>query len=89
MAALGHGRPILASRIGGFAELLRDGTHGWLVPPGDAGELAAAMARLCREPEARRAMGAAVAELGAALPGWDAIARDTAELYYALRRWRG
>ncbi len=89
MAALGHGRPILASRIGGFAELLRDGTHGWLVPPGDAGALAAAMARLCREPEARRAMGAAVAELGAALPGWDAIARDTAELYYALRRWRG
>jgi glycosyltransferase involved in cell wall biosynthesis len=89
MAALNHARPIIASRIGGFAELLTDGRHGVLVPPGDADALAAAMARLCAEPETRRAMGMAVAELGAAIPGWDQIARRTAELYDALLRRRG
>jgi glycosyltransferase involved in cell wall biosynthesis len=84
MAALRHGRPIIASNIGGFAELLADGRHGLLVPPGDVGALAAAMARLCAEPATRLTMGAAVAELGAAIPSWDEIARRTTELYRAV-----
>jgi glycosyltransferase involved in cell wall biosynthesis len=84
MAALRHGRPIIASNIGGFAELLVDGRHGLLVPPGDAGALAAAMAKLCAEPETRLTMGAAVAELNAAIPSWDEIARRTTELYRAM-----
>jgi glycosyltransferase involved in cell wall biosynthesis len=83
MAALRHGRPIIASNIGGFAEMLVDGRHGLLVPPGDAAALASAMARLCAEPETRRRMGAAVAELGAAIPSWDDIAHCTTELYRA------
>jgi glycosyltransferase involved in cell wall biosynthesis len=84
MAALRHGRPIIASNIGGFAELLVDGRHGLLVPPGDVGALAAAMARLCAEPETRLTMGAAVAELNAAIPSWDEIACRTTELYRAV-----
>lgn len=84
MAALRYGRPIVASRIGGFAELLIDGRHGLLVPPGDAGALSAAMARLCERPAERKAMGCAVAELGAAVPGWDEIAARTCELYRSL-----
>jgi glycosyltransferase involved in cell wall biosynthesis len=81
MAALRHGRPIIASRIGGFAELLVDGRHGILVPPGDVAALAQAMARLCLEPEMRRTMGAAVAELGGKIPSWDDIACRTTEFY--------
>lgn len=84
MAALRHGRPIIASRIGGFAELLVDGRHGLLVPPGDAAALAGAMARLCAEPDVRAAMGAAVADLGDAIPSWDEIARRTTEFYAGL-----
>ncbi|HWB51562.1 MAG TPA: glycosyltransferase family 4 protein [Stellaceae bacterium] len=84
MAALRYGRPIIASAIGGFAELLTEGRHGILVPPNDAGALAAAMARLCGDPPLRAAMGAAVAELGAAVPSWEAIASRTAEFYRSV-----
>jgi glycosyltransferase involved in cell wall biosynthesis len=86
MAALRHGRPIIASRIGGFAELLVDGRHGLLVPADNAAALAEAMARLCAEPGTRSAMGKATAALGAEIPSWEEIARRTVELYRAVRR---
>jgi glycosyltransferase involved in cell wall biosynthesis len=84
MAALRHGRPIIASKIGGFAELLVDGHHGILVPADDAPAIAAAMMRLCVSPKERAAMGAAVAELGDAIPTWDGIARATADFYVSI-----
>jgi glycosyltransferase involved in cell wall biosynthesis len=33
--ALAHGMPVLGSRLGGIAELVRDGADGWLLPAGD------------------------------------------------------
>ena len=84
MAALRYERPIIASAIGGFAELLVDGRHGLLVPPDDAGALSAAMARLCSEPETRSAMGAAAAELGRAIPSWNEIAASTTAFYRSV-----
>jgi len=35
--------PVLASRVGGLAELIDDGVTGWLVPPGDSSALAVAI----------------------------------------------
>jgi glycosyltransferase involved in cell wall biosynthesis len=84
MAALRYRRPIIASRIGGFAELLVDGRHGLLVPPGDVAALADAMSRLAEEPTTRGAMGGAIADLIGAIPSWDEIARRTDELYREL-----
>jgi glycosyltransferase involved in cell wall biosynthesis len=81
MAALKTGRPILASRIGGFAELIEDGRQGLLVPPGDADALASAMARLITEPTTRDAMAAAILQLAAAIPSWREIGEMTASLY--------
>jgi glycosyltransferase involved in cell wall biosynthesis len=40
------GRPIVATAVGAVPELITDGVHGLLVPPDDAGALAAAIARL-------------------------------------------
>ena len=34
--ALARGRPVIASRLGNFAEMIEDGVQGLLVPPGDA-----------------------------------------------------
>ena len=44
--------PIVASRIGGVPEAVADGEHALLVEPGDAEELAAALASVFRDPAA-------------------------------------
>jgi glycosyltransferase involved in cell wall biosynthesis len=44
--ALAHGRPVIASALGNFREVLEDGVQGLLVPPDDVAALSAAMARL-------------------------------------------
>ncbi|GAA4347232.1 glycosyltransferase [Angustibacter luteus] len=41
-----HGLPVLATRTGTFADDVRDGVDGLLVPPDDVGALAQAVARL-------------------------------------------
>lgn len=81
MVALGMGRPILASRIGLFAELLEDGRHGFLVPPEDPAAIAVALARLLDDPQGRQTMGANVRALEKAIPGWQEIGQQTAALY--------
>lgn len=50
-------RPVIASRIGGMVEAVRDGETGLLVPPGDPDALAQAIVNLLRDPQARERMG--------------------------------
>lgn len=50
-------RPVVASRIGQLAELIRDGHTGLLCPPGDAGALAQTIDRLRGDPTLRRRLG--------------------------------
>jgi glycosyltransferase involved in cell wall biosynthesis len=83
--ALAHGRPILASRIGGFAETLTDGVHGLLVEPDDPASLAAAMTRFLDDPRFMAECASNVAALARAMPTWPEIARSTAEIYAAAR----
>lgn len=79
--ALGHGRPVLATAVGGFAETLRDGETARLVPPEDPQALADAMTRLIENPDERHRLGRAARRLGEGLADWRGIARRTAELY--------
>jgi glycosyltransferase involved in cell wall biosynthesis len=58
--AAGAGLPIVASSVGGLAQVVDDGVTGVLVPPGDASALAAALKGLL-EDEARRRLAAATA----------------------------
>jgi glycosyltransferase involved in cell wall biosynthesis len=48
LEAMAAGVPIVASRVDGVTDVVRDGIEGLLCPPGDAGELAAAVARIIR-----------------------------------------
>lgn len=60
MEAMAAAKPVVATRVGGTAELVADGVTGRLVGPGDPEGLAAAMVATMRIDEAdRRAMGAA------------------------------
>ena len=47
--ALAHGRPVIGSDVPGLSVVVRDGTSGLLVPPGDPQLLADAMLRFVRE----------------------------------------
>jgi GT2 family glycosyltransferase/glycosyltransferase involved in cell wall biosynthesis len=49
--AFACGVPVVASGLGGMAELVRDGVNGLLFEPGDARSLADALRRLIEEPE--------------------------------------
>jgi glycosyltransferase involved in cell wall biosynthesis len=57
LEAASVGLPIVATRVGGVAEVVEDGTTGFLVPPRDPAALANAMKRMeGMMPEARAAM---------------------------------
>ncbi|BET68971.1 glycosyltransferase [Opitutales bacterium ASA1] len=59
LEAMRASRPVVASRIGGLADMIEDGRSGLLVAPGDSEGLARAFRRLWRDPEACSRMGAA------------------------------
>lgn len=52
-------KPVIAAATGGVPELVRDGETGWLVPPGDAHALAAALERTLAALEPAAAVGRA------------------------------
>jgi glycosyltransferase involved in cell wall biosynthesis len=54
--AFAAGLPIIASRIGGLAEVVSDGQTGWLVSPGDPDELSSAVSRIFSRPQELQAM---------------------------------
>ena len=57
MEAMAARLPIVATRVGGNPELVRDGENGWLVPYGDARALAGRLTQLLGAPELAREMG--------------------------------
>jgi glycosyltransferase involved in cell wall biosynthesis len=60
--AMAHGRPVVATAVGGLRDAIEDGVDGLLVPPGDVSALRAAVERLLADPELRRRLGAAARE---------------------------
>ena len=59
LEALAVGTPVIATAVGGIPEVVVDGENGLLVPPHDVDAIAAAVARLVREEDLRRALAAA------------------------------
>ena len=57
--AMAAGKPVIASRMGGLTEIIRDEIDGILVEPGDVGRLSIALDRMLADPERARTMGMA------------------------------
>jgi glycosyltransferase involved in cell wall biosynthesis len=55
--AMAHGRPVVASAVGGLRDLVVDGETGLLVSPGDVAALRAALERLLGDAGLRRRLG--------------------------------
>ena len=91
--------PVVASAVGGIPEVVVDGETGLLVPvelsiddpmsPVDPDRfelnLAGAINALMADPSTREVMGRAARRRAVERFGWDAIARQTADLYRTLR----
>jgi glycosyltransferase involved in cell wall biosynthesis len=73
--ALASGIPVVASRVGGVPDLVRDGVTGLLVPPGDAQALAAALAAALERRWEPQALAQSVRGLT-----WSAVAARNEEL---------
>lgn len=55
--AMSMGRPVIASRIAGLADVINDGENGFLVPPGDADALRESIQQLVDDPALRQRLG--------------------------------
>ena len=55
--SLASGTPVVANRVGGVPDVVRDGVDGFLVEPGDAEEAAERLATLAADPALRARLG--------------------------------
>lgn len=60
--AMSWGIPIVGSDVGGIAEQVRDGVDGYLVSPGDAGQLTTALEVMVADPSLAARMGVSARE---------------------------
>ena len=78
--AMDRALPLIASRVGGLPEIVRDGDNGLLIDPGSPDQLEQAILRLYQNPDLRRSMGARGREFSRDFTA-DAMAARYLELY--------
>ena len=82
--ALAAGRPVVATRVGGVPDVVRDGEDGLLVEPGAIDDLAERLARLARDPVLRERMGTSGRERVVGRYGVGRLVDEMDVLYRAL-----
>jgi glycosyltransferase involved in cell wall biosynthesis len=82
--AMACATPVVASRIGGLAEVVVDGHTGRLVEPGDVSDLHDALASVLGDPVRARALGEAARERAMAQFTWEACALRCVTAYREL-----
>lgn len=85
--AAAAGVPVVATRVGGTEEVLREGREALLVPPGDTRSLALAILRLLEDRELAGSLAARARERSLAF-GMDRMAEAYLELYGLLTKGR-
>jgi len=86
--AMAAGLPVVATRVGGIAEIVGE-DHGILVPPGDPVALGAAVSTLAGDPGRRQRMGGGARERFAASFEIGSWARRLIEIYGEVIAERG
>lgn len=81
LEAMAHGRPVVATSVGGLRDLVVHGETGLLVPPRDPDSLRSALERLLADPERRRLLGAAARERARTHFSWKTVTDATLAAY--------
>lgn len=84
--AMASGLPIVGSCVGGIPEFVKHGQHGLLVPPQDAGAIAAAMRELADTPERRMEMSIRNRRRAETSLSWDHVTDRYLEVYRDVAR---
>jgi glycosyltransferase involved in cell wall biosynthesis len=82
--ALAAERPVVATRVGGVPDVVRDGEDGFLVEAGATDDLADRLGRLARDPALRARMGRQGRERVLPRYAVDRLVDDVDELYRSL-----
>lgn len=86
LEAAACGRPVVATSVGGVAEVVLDGETGLLVPPRDPDALAGAVRTLLADPQRRLAFGVAARLRAEQLFGMETWARRLSAVYRKAQR---
>jgi glycosyltransferase involved in cell wall biosynthesis len=81
LEAMASGKPLVATRVGGLPQLVRDGENGLLVEEKDAEALASAIVRLAHDPVLRLRLGTTAEEEIRSARNWDAVAAQFVDVY--------
>ncbi len=87
LEAMASGAAVVASRIPGYDEVVRDDVDGLLVPPRDVQGLAAALSRLLGDGELRRRLSAEALRTSRRY-AWERVAGEIEDVYAEVARRR-
>jgi glycosyltransferase involved in cell wall biosynthesis len=81
LEAMAHGRPVVATSVGGLLDLVVDGETGIVVSPRDPAALRSALERLLADPDLRRKLGSAGRDRARTLFSWETVTDATVAAY--------
>jgi glycosyltransferase involved in cell wall biosynthesis len=81
LEAMAAGKPLIATRVGGLAQLVQSGENGLLVEEQDSGALADAIVALARDPDLRARLGENGRTLIRDSMNWDVVAERFETVY--------
>jgi glycosyltransferase involved in cell wall biosynthesis len=81
LEAMAHGRPVVATRVGGLLDLVVDGETGIVVPPRNPAALRSALERLLADPDLRRRLGTAGRDRARTQFSWEKVTDATLAAY--------
>jgi len=84
LEAMAMRKPVVATNVGGNADLVVNGENGFLVPVRDDGQIAFALNKLIENTDMRRRMGQVNRQMVEKIFSWDAVVPRVEKLYHSL-----